>query len=124
MNRPTYSEEPGNALTSVETARQQYAAEHMPWLLAKIQLGRIMEDSRTLLEQLGFTIERSRDDLFYEVLAPEGWSKSTVAYSTTVFDAQRHPKLFQFYKDSQWDTQAWLREITLAKGPEHSKEAK
>lgn len=93
----------------IEEAAQRAIAESETWLVARAHNRFDAEkDTRKALEELGFTVLDERDDLFYEVRPPEGWSKSTQGYWTTVLDTEGKERMTQFFKGAWYDTDAFL----------------
>lgn len=89
-----------------QTTAQRLVAESDKWLLARrINPG---GDSRVKLMKLGFKVIAVRDDLFYEVEAPEGWTKSTNGYWTRVLDKSGVERFLQFYKGAFYDRSAFI----------------
>jgi hypothetical protein len=94
-------------LVGMEELAQRSVAESEKWLLAR-KHDRFSSDTRQALEQLGFTIVREANDLFYEVVPPSGWIKETNGYWTTVRDAEGKERISQFYKGAIYDRDAFL----------------
>lgn len=92
---------------TIEESAQRRVAENATWLLARKQ-NTSRENSRASLEAIGFTILREADDLFYEVQAPDGWTKETSGYWTTVKDASGKERISQFFKGAWYDRKAFL----------------
>jgi len=86
--------------------------ENPGWLLAKELRfrGRVYDpgDSRMELELLGFTIIRENEDLFYNVIPPEGWKKYTEGHWTTIKDTRGRERLSQCYEPTLEDPKAFL----------------
>lgn len=99
-------------LVAAEEVAQKDIAEYPEWLLAIILYsvrGKVnVQNSRTELEALGFKILREFDDLFYATEPPEGWTKSTSGYWTTVLDSEGREIIKQFYKGTLYDRRAHL----------------
>jgi len=93
---------PGNATTPEEDEIQSMVAQ--TWSIAK---NADYGDSRNGLEALGFSILKE-GNLFYSVTPPEGFTKSTQGYWTSVFNATGKKILMQFYKSAAWDTDAFM----------------
>jgi hypothetical protein len=91
-----------------EDAAQRAVAENPTWLLARQVNNPERGDSLDSLEQLGFTIRGTHDNLFYEVTPPEGWTKSTEGYWTTIFDGAGAERMTQFFKGAFYDQRAFL----------------
>ncbi len=97
-----------------EETEQRRVAENPEWLIAReLELSyahgkHIIGDSRPKLERLGFAILGEYDDLFYRVKQPEGWSKSTEEFWTTIKDAEGKKRMEQFYKGAYYDRRASL----------------
>lgn len=92
---------------SIEEAAQRRVAESETWLLARkhnMEIGNTKAD----LEALGFTVLGEADDLFYNVQPPEGWTKETSGYWTTVKDATGKERISQFFKGALYDRDAFL----------------
>lgn len=89
----------------IEEAAQRSVAENSTWLIAK-KAGRD-EDTKTQLEAKGFTVLGEHDDLFYKVTPPEGWTKSTEGYWTTVKDQNGEEVISQFFKGAWYDRDAF-----------------
>jgi hypothetical protein len=93
-----------------EECSQRAIAESETWLLAK-KMNRISQDNRTVkdtLEALGFTVLGETDDLFFQVQPPEGWTKETQGYWTTVKDQNGNERITQFFKGAFYDRDAFL----------------
>ena len=95
---------PGIATTPEEDELQSRVAQG--WSIAR-NSGLKKEDSRKGLEALGFSILKE-GKLFYRVTPPEGFTKSTQGYWTSVFNATGKKILMQFYKSAAWDTDAFV----------------
>lgn len=95
---------------TIEEAAQRSVAESEQWMLARKVNGRYLDtnDSRAGLESLGFTVEESNDDLFYSVTAPEGWTKTTSGFWTTVLDADGNERISMFFKGAWYDRDSFL----------------
>lgn len=112
--RPRYSKDheySTNPLVKAEEKAQQNIAESDVWLLARWSTDISMpdcEDTKTALESLGFTIVRQRDFLFYEVVPPHGWTKTTEGYWTEIYDEQGNNRGLQFHKGATYDRRAHL----------------
>jgi hypothetical protein len=63
---------------------------------------------RESLEKLGFKVVGEHDDLFYEVVPPAGWTKTTSGYWTTVCDAAGTKRISQFFKGASYDREAFV----------------
>jgi hypothetical protein len=97
-----------------EDAAQRAVAESPQWLLA-VKLDTIRgrkvygnQPSEYELRELGFTIN-GKQDLFYLVIQPQGWTKVTHGYFTRVFDELGRERIYQFYKGAPHDTRAFLQ---------------
>ena len=93
-------------LYGMEQAEQARIATSEVWLIAREC--NPPGDSRPKLVQLGFTIVEVADDLFYEVLPPQGWTKSTDGYWTFVKDESGNDRFSQFYKGAFYDRRAFV----------------
>ena len=81
-----------------EAHAQRAVAENERWLIAKKQTNP-SGDSLLRLGALGFTsIISSPDDLFYEVVQPDQWTKSTEGYWTSIKDVSGIERGEQYYK--------------------------
>ncbi len=89
-----------------QAAAQRSVAESEQWLIA-CQVNHA-GDSRAPLEKLGFKVKRKKDELFYEVEPPKGWTKSTSGYWTTVCDETGTERLSQFFKGASYDYCAFV----------------
>lgn len=94
----------------IEEAAQRAVAESETWLLAKKinDYSQPGSTSREALEALGFTILGNADDLFYKVQPPDGWTKTTSGFWTTVLDEQGKERILQFFKGAWYDRDAFL----------------
>ena len=94
---------------TIEEGAQKRVATSEVWQLAK-QAGWLSrnETSRRALEEMGFTILDDKDDLFFKVQPPAGWTKATEGYWTYICDADRKERLTQFYKGAWYDSDAFL----------------
>jgi hypothetical protein len=97
---------------AIEEHAQRLVAEDPTWLMAKkiVNLrGRCAYvDSKVELEGVGFTELASRDGLFYSATPPEGWTKETEGYWTTIYDNNRVKRMSQFFKGAFYDMHAEL----------------
>lgn len=91
-----------------ENKRQGQVAENQDWLLARYTNSYRTEDSQSKLEELGFTVEKVHNGLFYKVIPPSGWTKSTTGYWTDIKNSNGDLKLMMFYKAADYDTEAFL----------------
>lgn len=75
---------------------QKDVAEAVPWRLAnKDEYG---SDSDIVLQELGFTILRPVDGMFYEVNPPnDGWTKHTKGTRTEIFDEKGRLQFIQIF---------------------------
>lgn len=89
-----------------ETAAQERAANNPTWLLARAT--KRGQDSRPRLEALGFVVSDVGDELFYEVVQPAGWTKTTNGYWTYVYDEVGQERLMQFFKGASYDCSAFI----------------
>lgn len=105
-DKPNISGESPRTNLIIEERAQRQVAESEAWLLAR-NMGSHWnpEDSRPALEALGFEV-KPHNDLFYEVVPPEGWAKRTEGYHTYVYDADGKQRAHQFYKGAWYDTRA------------------
>lgn len=96
----------------IEEHAQRLVAEDPTWLMAKkiINLrGRCVHvDSKVELEGVGFTELKPRDSLFYSATPPDGWTKETEGYWTTIYDNNRVKRMLQFFKGAFYDMHAEL----------------
>ncbi|MBS3071523.1 hypothetical protein J4408_00875 [Candidatus Pacearchaeota archaeon] len=103
----------------IEEGRQRVVAELSTWLLAKKvnHDGKkyCREDSRQILNELGFRILGEESDLFYSVEPPKGWERSTEGYWTKVIDENKRERIQQFYKGAFYDREAFLNISLLEK---------
>lgn len=97
---------------SIEERAQRLVAEDPTWLMAKkiVSLrGKYAHvDSKVELEGVGFTDLVPRDDLFYSATPPEGWTKETEGYWTTIYDNNHVERMSQFFKGAFYDMHAEL----------------
>jgi len=93
-------------LAYLEEKSQRAVAENSEWLLAK-KGGLSDTDTRKELEKLGFVI-LGEADLFYKVQAPNGWTKVTEGFWTTVLDDKGNERMHQFYKGALYDRDAFI----------------
>lgn len=91
-----------------EESAQRKVAEQGEWLLARRLNNNEESDSKESLLSLGFLVENSDDDLFYKVTPPEGWTKTTNGYWTTVLDNEGKERISQFFKGAYYDRRAQL----------------
>jgi len=75
------------------------------WLVEK-KSGMPEVDSRDGLEALGFVIQ-GETPLFYKVSPPEGFTKSTDGYWTSIFDATDKRVIMQFYSED-WGAEGFM----------------
>ena len=97
-------------LTGEESA-QRAVAENEKWLLARKMNRMASRDGRAvkdILEKMGFKVLSEHDDLFFEVQPPEGWTKETEGYWTTVKDKDGKERISQFFKGAFYDRDAFL----------------
>ena len=94
-----------------EESAQRAVAENEKWLLAR-KMNRIASRDRRavkdILEEMGFKVLSEQDDLFFEVQPPEGWTKETQGYWTTVKDQDGKERISQFFKGAFYDRDAFL----------------
>lgn len=95
------------ACLSIEEAAQRAVAQNPEWLLAR-RTNLRGDDTRASLEDLGFKVNGEADDLFYRVTPPDGWTKTTEGYWTTVWDATGKERISQFFKGAFYDRSAFL----------------
>ncbi len=96
---------------SIEESAQRAVAENETWLLARKMNRTDSKDSRSvkdILEAMGFAVLGEHDDLFFEVQPPEGWTKETEGYWTTVMDQNGKERISQFFKGAFYDRDAFL----------------
>lgn len=97
---------------AIEERAQRLVAEDPTWLMAKkvVNLrGKFAcVDSKVELEGIGFTDLTQRDDLFYSATPPEGWTKETEGYWTTIYDNNHVERMSQFFKGAFYDMHAEL----------------
>lgn len=96
-----------------QEGNQRAIAESETWYLARYLVGSMFDkpDSKPSLESLGFTVSDA-DGVFYEVVPPPGWTKSTDGLWTTVKDDNGKVRIEQFYKGAWYDERAFLRVTT------------
>ena len=96
-------------ISNFEEISQRIVAENQNWLLAKKMNG-VAEGltAKDILEQMGFKILGEYDNLFFEVSPPEGWTKETLGYWTTVRDYDENERIVQFFKGTLYDRRAFL----------------
>jgi hypothetical protein len=99
-------------LVCLEESAQEHVAMADNWRLAVALEYRSGKDSKPVLESLGFQI-LDKIALFYEVIPPQGWTKSTEGYWTTVKDETDHTRFMQFYKAAIYDNDAFLSILDL-----------
>ena len=97
---------------AIEERAQRLVAEDPTWLMAKKIISlygkHVCVDSRVTLEGVGFTEMAPRDDLFYSAMPPEGWTKETEGYWTTIYDNNHVEHMSQFFKGAFYDMHAEL----------------
>lgn len=97
---------------AIEERAQRLVAEFPTWLMAKkvVSLyGRyVCVDSKVTLEGVGFTDLAPMDNLFYSATPPEGWTKETEGYWTTIYDNNHVERMSQFFKGAFYDMHAEL----------------
>lgn len=99
---------PKAILTGEETA-QRVVAENEQWLVARKENGwNSKMPVKERLEELGFTVLEEHDDLFYSVQPPEGWTKETQGYWTSIKDQDGKECISQFFKGAFYDRDAFL----------------
>ena len=97
------------AILTGEEAAQRSVAESEKWLLARKENMRNDQQSvRGKLEAMGFVVLEDHDDLFYSVQPPDGWTKETQGYWTTVKDQSGNERISQFFKGAFYDRDAFL----------------
>lgn len=103
-DQPNISGESPRANLIIEERAQRQVAESDTWLLAR-NMGSDWnpEDSRPALEALGFEV-KMYNDLFYEVVPPDGWTKRTEGYHTYICDTNGKQRAYQFFKGAWYDT--------------------
>lgn len=87
-----------------EEAAQAKAAER--WQIARRPNG-----VGTVLEWLianGFTLNGEDNELFWGVNPPEGWTKSTEGFWTSIRDETGRERASQFFKGAWYDTDAFI----------------
>ena len=95
---------------TIEERAQQGIANSEKWHLARWvhhSWGSGSGDTRPALEALGFVIHEE-SGLFYTCTAPDGWTKSTSGYWTTILDSKGVERGSQFYKGAWYDETAFL----------------
>ena len=109
-NYPDDHEYSRNPLVQFEEKAQRQIAESEEWLLARCRAPNYIDDmdTRPYLETLGFEIVRLHDDLFYKVVPPAGWTKSTDGYWTIICDSNGKERAVQFFKGAAYDRRAHL----------------
>ena len=66
-------------------------------------------NSRQSLETMGFQVQDSKnDDLFYDTVPPDGWSKTHSGYWSYIRDQQGTTRFMMFYKAAPYDRHAFL----------------
>lgn len=102
---------------AIEEYAQRLVAEDFTWLMAKriVSLyGKYVRvDSKVTLEGVGFTELKGRDDLFYSAKPPEGWTKETDGYWTTIYDGNHVKRMSQFFKGAFYDMHAELSVLEI-----------
>jgi len=97
---------------TIEECAQRLVAEDPTWLIAKKVVSLygkyVCVDSKVTLEGVGFTELTPRDDLFYSATPPEGWTKETEGYWTTIYDNNHVERMSQFFKGAFYDMHAEL----------------
>ena len=97
------------ANVTIEEHEQRKVATNPKWMIARTTgFPNRGQDSKEALEGLGFTGIQKADDLFYEVQAPDGWTKTTQGYWTTINDETGKKRLSQFYKGAWYDRDAFV----------------
>lgn len=100
------------ANVEIEEAAQRRVAEDTTWLLARklnSTGGKGFRGvSREQLEALGFEVLGEEGTLFYQVRPPEGWTKTTQGYWTSVKDQDGKERMTMFYKGAWYDQDAFL----------------
>lgn len=117
-NTPNISGLSPQANVTIEEREQAKIANNPTWYIARKMnhdgINYSRGDSRSKLEELGFTDIEHGDDLFYSVKAPSGWTKETEGYWTTVKDEMGQKRMSQFYKGAWYDRDAHVN-ITVPK---------
>lgn len=98
-------------LLESEEVTQRIVAESDKWLLT--WKSRDRENVKAKLEEMGFTSIEVYDDLFFSVQPPEGWTKETIGYWTTIKDQDGNERISQFFKGAIYDRSAHLSFIKL-----------
>ena len=99
-------------LVSLEEEAQRNVAEAEEWRLAR-EMNYVRgesargSDSREELEAMGFTILQE-GDLFYITTPPEGWTKTTQGFWTSVCDEEGNERISMFFKGAVYDRRAFL----------------
>ena len=97
------------AIVTGEEAAQRAVAESEKWLIARKENAWDSKMSvKERLEEMGFVVLEEHDDLFYSVQPPEGWTKETQGYWTTVKDQEGNERISQFFKGAFYDRDAFL----------------
>lgn len=98
-------------LIGIEEAGQRAVAQAQEWLLAKkVALPGLdnFHDSRKDLEALGFQVGEETGELFYVVIPPDGWTKNTDGFWTTIRDDSNKDVIMQFFKSAAYEREAFL----------------
>ena len=98
--------------TYEEDLAQAAVATDEQWRFARQTING--QDSRSLLESLGVEITGT-EELFYRVIVPEGWSRTTNGYHTEIRDEKSVKVLHQFCKLAPWEQNVWIApEVPIA----------
>lgn len=111
-DKPNVSGMSPRANVEIEEAAQRRVAEDPTWLLAR-KLNSVggqysRGDSRDVLEAIGFEVIGEDGTLFYQVRPPEGWTRMTEGYWTSVKDKDGKERMTMFYKGAWYDQDAFL----------------
>lgn len=111
-DKPNVSGMSPRANVEIEEAARRRVAEDPEWSLARKLNSAggkyVRGDSRAVLEALGFEVLSEEGNLFYLVRPPEGWTKTTQGYWTSVKDKDGKERMTMFYKGAWYDQDAFL----------------
>ena len=92
---------------SIEESAQKRVATNPQWLIAR-EILHSDESAETVLAAMGFTDIKEHNQLFVTATPPDGWTKSTEGYWTTILDADENERISQFYKGAWYDERAFM----------------